>query len=37
MVEAPTAEECERWCATIAEAAVRELGNPVGGLAEAPE
>ncbi|WP_217913407.1 phosphoglucosamine mutase [Miltoncostaea marina] len=27
MVEAPTAEECERWCASLAEVVERELGG----------
>ncbi len=37
MVEAPKAEDCERWCALIAEVAVGELGPPRGGVAQARE
>jgi phosphoglucosamine mutase len=36
MVEAPTADECERWCATIAEVAARELGGRLASSADAP-
>jgi phosphoglucosamine mutase len=36
MVEAPTADECDRWCATIAEVAARELGGRLASPADAP-
>jgi len=35
MVEAPTADECDRWCGTIAEVAARELGGRVPSSADA--
>jgi phosphoglucosamine mutase len=35
MVEAPTADDCNRWCATIAEVAARELGGRVASSADA--
>jgi phosphoglucosamine mutase len=35
MVEAPTADECDRWCGTIAEAAARELGGRLPSPADA--
>ncbi len=34
MVEAPTEDACERWCATIAEIAGRALGGQPGGSGE---
>ena len=36
MVEAPTADECDMWCATIAEVAARELGGRLASSADAP-
>jgi phosphoglucosamine mutase len=36
MIEAPTADECERWCATIAEVAARELNGRRASPADAP-
>jgi phosphoglucosamine mutase len=36
MVEAPTADECERWCATIAEVAARELNGRRASPEDAP-
>ena len=36
MVEATTAEDCDRWCATIAEVAARELGGRLASSADAP-
>jgi phosphoglucosamine mutase len=36
MVEAPTADECDIWCATIAEVAARELGGRLASSADAP-
>jgi phosphoglucosamine mutase len=36
MIEAPTADECDRWCATIAEVAARELGGRLASPADAP-
>jgi len=36
MIEAPTADECDRWCATIAEVAARELGGRLASSADAP-
>ena len=36
MVEAPTADECDTWCATIAEVAARELGGRLASSADAP-
>jgi phosphoglucosamine mutase len=36
MVEAPTADECDVWCATIAEVAARELGGRLASSADAP-
>ena len=36
MVEAPTADECDAWCATIAEVAARELGGRLASSADAP-
>jgi phosphoglucosamine mutase len=35
MVEAPTADECDRWCGTIAEVAARELGGRLPSPADA--
>ena len=35
MVEAPTADDCDRWCATIAEAVARELGGRAPSPADA--
>ena len=36
IVEAPTADECDVWCATIAEVAARELGGRIASSADAP-
>jgi phosphoglucosamine mutase len=36
MVEAPTADECDRWCTTIAEVAARELNGWRASSADAP-
>jgi phosphoglucosamine mutase len=36
MVEAPTADECDVWCTTIAEVAARELGGRLASPADAP-
>jgi phosphoglucosamine mutase len=36
MIEAPTADECDRWCAAIAEVAARELGGRLAAPADAP-
>jgi phosphoglucosamine mutase len=35
MIEAPTADECERWCAAIAEIAAREMGEGLPSPADA--
>jgi phosphoglucosamine mutase len=35
MVEAPTADECDVWCTTIAEVAARELGGRLASSADA--
>ena len=29
MVEAPTVEDCDRWCQTIVEVVERDLGSPL--------